>query len=261
MEIKAQRNALETLKMLASQDRQSILIEGFSGSGKTYLAKQYANLLHIDDFVEVPAKVSNIRESIEECSKLNSKLILCIENLDEGVASSSYALLKFLEEPLPNVYIVVTCNSISSIPDTILSRVIHINIDPLTHSDLESYASSVSFERFHSSQSSVLWNCARSFSEIDEILSMSQDQLEYYESLKTMCNNSRDSVSTMVWNLSHYPSKEPSNVELAIRCVMFFANSLFISKCGLECIHDLEQSRVSEHAALSKFIFNIKYCE
>ena len=107
MEYRCQMNALEELKELAKSDRHSILIEGFEGCGKSYLAHEYRRMLGIHDFCIVKSDMDSIRETIDSTTTTNSKIVLCIENLDCGVVNVSYALLKFLEEPQNNVYIVV----------------------------------------------------------------------------------------------------------------------------------------------------------
>ena len=95
MILKCQSSALDELQNLADSDRHSVLIEGVAGSGKTYLAKQYAKFLSINDFVTVNATVNDIRKSIDTSYNLESKIVICIENLDTGVAGASHTLLKF----------------------------------------------------------------------------------------------------------------------------------------------------------------------
>ena len=107
---------------LANSRHHSILIEGPQGCGKTYLAKQYAAMLNVSDFEVVKCSVDTIRDAIDETCKIKNDVVICLENLDDGVLSASYTILKFLEEPLPNVYIVVTCRNLKKVPDTIISR-------------------------------------------------------------------------------------------------------------------------------------------
>ena len=55
---KAQESAAKELRNLADSGRQSILIEGPPGCGKTYLSQQFANLAGIDEYHTVSPKVS-----------------------------------------------------------------------------------------------------------------------------------------------------------------------------------------------------------
>lgn len=260
MEFRSQNDSIIELNKLAENHRQSVLIEGPLGCGKTYLAKQYSNMLNISDFIEVSPKVADIRQAIESCIVNTNNMVLCIENLDLGVKSASYTLLKFLEEPYPNVYIIVTCRSIDSIPDTIISRSAVVTVTPPTSFDLSDYAETKDFSKFHMLESRLVWKCCRTLSDVDNVLAMSIDQIQYYENLSNVCK-CNDSVSNLVWSMSHYDSNQECNLELAIRSISYLMNSPFATNCGIECIKDLNQGRISKHAILSKFVMNIKYCE
>lgn len=256
----SQREALDQLKNLASANRQSIIIEGPSGSGKTYLSKQYANMLAIDDFSQVDPKVATIREALDSCSILQNKVALEIENLDMGVAGASYTLLKSLEEPLPHIYIIITCRNIQAVPDTIISRSAVVTVNPPTLNDIDEYGKQKDKLKFNNIASRLVWQCVRSFTDADTVLEMTPDEIQYYESLAEVCKF-KDSVSNLVWKISHYDSGKECNIELAIRSITELMKSTFITKCGLECIRDLTKGRIAQHAVLSKFVFNAKYIE
>ena len=260
MQANSQKESLQELKMLAQSNRQSILIEGPSGSGKTYLSKQYANMLGIDDFSIVQPKVNDIREALDACLSLNNKVLIEIENLDTGVPKASYTLLKTLEEPSPNMYLVVTCRNMQGVPDTILSRSAVVSVSPPTISDIDAYGKERDLLKFNNVSSRLVWQCARSFSDADEILDMNVDEINYYESLSEVCKFN-DTVSNIIWKISHYASGKECNLELAIRSIMDLMHNNFVTKCGIECIRDLSNSRIAQHAVLAKFIFNAKYCE
>ena len=89
-----QKYSLNELQQLANKDRHSVLIEGSSGCGKTYLARQYAQMIDVYDFINVEPKVQDIRNTIDSCLQLGNKVVICIENLDKGVSGASYTLLK-----------------------------------------------------------------------------------------------------------------------------------------------------------------------
>ena len=137
-----QQRVIPELTRFAENKRHNLLISGIEWCGKTYLAKLYAKKLNIDDFQIVESKISSVKDAIENCIHINTPIVLCIENLDLGVNAVSYAILKFLEEPSDNVYIVVTCRNIKRIPDTILSRCVTIALSPMVESDLVVYCHS-----------------------------------------------------------------------------------------------------------------------
>ena len=254
------KEPLSQLQLLAQSNRQSIIIEGPSGSGKTYLSKQYANMLNIDDFSIIEPKVSSIREALDACLNLNNNLILEIENLDIGVAAASYTLLKSLEEPLPNVYIIITCRNLRGVPDTIISRSAVVTVGPPTLADIDAYGKEKDTLKFNNVASRLVWQCVRSFSDADAVLEMNIDEIQYYESLSETCKF-KESVSNIIWKISHYDSGKECNIELAIRSIIELMKNPFITTCGIDCIRDLNKGRIAQHAVLAKFVFNAKYCE
>lgn len=256
----SQKSALHELHILADSNRQSVLITGPAGSGKSYLVQQYANMLGIDDFATVDPKVADIREALDSCLSISNRVMLEIKNLDLGVPAASYTLLKSLEEPLPHVYIVITCRNGDYIPDTIISRSAVINVGPPTNTDIDAYGKERNQLKFANVASRLVWQCVRSFSDADAVLEMTPDEIEYYESLSELCKFN-DTVSNLVWKLGHYDSNKECNVELAIRSVMELMHKPFITKCGIDCIRDLNKARIAQHAVLAKFVFNAKFCE
>ena len=260
MIFKSQVETIEELKKLASSNRQSVMIVGPSGSGKSYLAQQYANLLGIDDYSAIDPKVSDIREALDSCLTISNKVLLEIKNLDLGVPAASYTLLKSLEEPLPHVYIVITCRNADHVPDTIISRSAVVNLGPPTLSDIDNYGKQKDTLKFNNVSSRLAWKCVRSFTDADDVLNMTLDEIQYYESLSELCKF-KDSVSNLVWKLGHYDSNKECNLELAIRSVIELMHNPFITQCGIDCIRDLNRGRIAQHAVLAKFIFNAKFCE
>ena len=114
--------------------------------------------------------------------------------------------------------------------------------------------------KFNNVSSRLAWKCVRSFSDADDVLSMSSDEIQYYESLSELCKF-KESVSSAVWKLGHYDSNKECNLELAIRSIIELMHNPFVTKCGIDCIRDLNRGRIAQHAVLAKFIFNAKFCE
>ena len=215
-------------------------------------------MLSIDDYAIIQPKVADIREALDSCLSLQNPILLEIENLDMGVPAASYTVLKSLEEPLPNVYIIVTCRNIQGVPDTIVSRSAVVTVNPPTLSDIDSYAREKNLLKFNTVSSRLVWRCVRSFSDVDAVLNMNADEIDYYESLSEICKF-KDSVSNIIWKLGHYNSGQESNIELAIRSISELMHDSFITRCGIECIRDLSLGRIAQHAVLAKFVLNAKY--
>ena len=260
MNFTCQQAAISDLSSLAERRRHSVLIEGVEGSGKTYLAQHYAKLLDISDVQIVEPNVQSIKSTIEACYKIDNEVVLCIENLDTGVAAVSYALLKFLEEPNPNIYIVVTCRNINRVPDTIISRSVCVLTSPPIDSDIAIYASNKDNTKFTELRTRHIWSCIRTFKDVDIVLSMTSQQIEYFNSLSSMMGF-KDTVSNMMWKLGHYPDNSETPIEIVIRYIVELSDSSHIRQAGIQCLSDLSNSRIASHAVLAKFLFECKYCE
>lgn len=260
MNLICQDSAIQDLQKLANSDIHSILIEGPEGCGKSHLARYYAKMVQVDDFQIVAPKVDSMKSAIEECYKLNCPIVLCIENLDIGVESASYVLLKFLEECPSNVYIIVTCRNIKHVPETIISRSAVVVTSPPVDKDISSYAIEKNLDLFQTVQRHKIWRCVRTFKDVDTVFNMNANQLEYFSSLHEV-SKFQDSVSNLVWKISHYPDNSESPIELVIRYIMDEIGTSHVRKAGIDCIKDLSQGRIASHAVLAKFVFTCKYCE
>lgn len=245
---------------LANSRHHSILIEGPQGCGKTYLAKQYAAMLNVSDFEVVKCSVDTIRDAIDETCKIKNDVVICLENLDDGVLSASYTILKFLEEPLPNVYIVVTCRNLKKVPDTIISRSVVVSCGPPIDKDIEEFASSRNKQKFQSLSDSSIWKSVRSFKDAEYVLSMNDEQIKYFSQLDKMMSFS-DIVSNIIWKLGHYEDNTEIPVGLVMQYIISKTNSKTVKRAAIRCMSDISLGRLAQHACLARFVFEAKYVE
>lgn len=260
MKLVNQQCALSEFQSLAESDRHSILIEGIEGCGKTYLAKKYSELINCDDFQVVEPKVQSIKDAITTCYQIDTKVVICIENLDSGVLAASYALLKFLEEPANHVYIVVTCRNIQHVPDTIVSRSAVVTVPSPKPCDLVSYAQLVDNAQYSYLQNKPIWQCAKTFKDVDTILTLTPQKVDYYNNLNNSLKKS-DSIYNMMWALQKYPDGSSTPLELVIRYIMYTTSSNVVWSAGHECLKELIDGRIANHAVLAKFLFEFKYTQ
>ena len=260
MELICQRDSLKKLEEAAQYKSQSLLLVGPSGSGKTFLAKQYSMLLGVSDFQVVKCDVQSIRDCIDECYELSQPVVVCIENIDGGQLSSSYTILKFLEEPMPNVYIVVTCTNIQKVPDTIISRSIVIQTSPPLIRDIEMIAKSRDSAKLEKARRSAVWKCVRSFKDAEYVMNMTDEQIRYFESMKDLLRFN-DSVSNITWKLNHYSDNQDIPTQIVIQYIMTITDNVHIKRACIDCLNDLESSKIAEHSVLARFVFECKYCE
>lgn len=260
MDAKCQVSAIDELKQLVDRDVHSIVIEGPEGCGKTYLATEFARLKGISDFISVAPKVSELKQAMNTSIDLQTPLVLCVENLDTGVLAASYSLLKFLEEPIPSVYTVVTCRNVENIPDTIVSRCPVVTVSTPNSIDRDNYAMLRNPAAFQDICKSPLWRCARTFKDVDMILGFRPDQQLYFECLSQVLRF-KDTVSNLMWKLGHFEDSSEAPTLLVLRYLVEIAESEHVKQAGMHCIEELSNARIASHAILAKFIFECKYCE
>lgn len=248
---------LTMLKQLADRRAPSILIAGPSGSGKSWMAREYARYLSIEDFVLVDPTVSSIREIADVCADKHTPMVVCVENLDLGVVAASYTLLKFLEEPQPDIHIVVTVRNINHIPTTIPSRCVTVWAAAPLPSDLIQYGETRNFAKFNQLKDTIMFKACLGFNDVDALLDMDTTKLAYYGQLPDILQ-SKDSVSGLVWKLTHYADNSALDPLFALQCI----TSAFqgrIAKYGRRCVGDIQSGRVAAHTAITKFIFDCRY--
>lgn len=260
MNFVSQVSAIEQLNTLSKYRRQSVLIEGVKGCGKSYLARMYATMLGVEEFVSVTPKVSELRETIDQSISSEADVVVCIENLDCGVAGAAYTLLKFLEEPAPNIFVIITCRNMNMLPDTIMSRSAVVSVSHPLPQDIDLYAKAKDQTKYNLLQNNLLWKCVRSYSDADTVLGMNQTNLAYFSGLTELAQF-KDSVSNIVWKLGHYEDNSETPVEIVIRYIIEILKTPTVVKAGVECITDLNSGRFAQHAVLSKFVFTAKYIE
>lgn len=256
MHLTNQKIPLESLSKYAESKKQVLILSGSSGVGKTYLAKEYRKMLDIPDFDVVDPKVDDIRQMMCESAQLESPMVVCIENLDLGVPAASYTLLKFLEEPRANVYIVITCRNLNRVPDTIISRAPVVSIPNITEADIESYAATLDSTKVESVKTDkTLWRCIKNFQDLDTLTAMPPQNLAYFKSLLDI--NAKQSVSAITWKMQKFPDGSQVPLEIAVRYMMY-SNSSWTTYC-LAALNDLALGRIGGSAILSKLIFDLKY--
>ena len=257
MQFQCQTEALDNLKLLADHHQHGVLIVGNSGSGKTYLARQYAKMLSISDFYIINPVISDLKTMIDSCIENATPVVICIEDLDNGVIQASYPLLKLIEDCPSYIYVVVTCCNLFEIPDTIPSRCALVSVNAPTKSDIEQYAKSVDPTAYDFISKHKVWSCARGFTDVDMILKFTPEHIKYYNNLTNIIS-SQDSVSTIAWKIQHYDDNSEAPVAFVLRYLLDFLQG-YKRKVCIECLNDLADNRISKNAIVSKLVFELKY--
>jgi len=253
-----QTEAIENIKFLADHKQHGVLIVGDSGSGKTYLARKYAGLLGISDFYIINPVISDLKTMIDTCVESQTDVVICIENLDSGVIQAAYPLLKLIEDCPSYIYVVVTCNNLYSIPDTIPSRCALVTINPPTTQDIEQYAKSVDPTAYDFVSKHKVWSCVKGFSDADMALKFTPEHIKYYNNLTNIIN-AKDSVSNISWKLMHYDDNSETPVAFVMRYILGLLQTDFEKRSCIGCLNDLADNRISKNAIVSKLVFELKY--
>lgn len=149
-------NLIENFKNRCSNGNLSHaqLISGEDGIGKSILAEILGKLILNGDlnreYVDIinyrPSKASfgvdDVREIIDEVNKKpfeGDKKVIIIHQGNKLTIQAQNALLKTIEEPPTEVYIIILCESLELILDTIKSRCEIYKLTPLTKDELYKY--------------------------------------------------------------------------------------------------------------------------
>lgn len=261
LDLANQKNAIEQLKTCAKNRKHSIIIEGPSGSGKTFLAQQYMNMVGSSDLYIAYPKVSELRDTLDTVSDVENDVVICVENIETGVVSCSYVLLKFMEEPQNNVFIALTCMNTNDIPDTLISRSMVVTVAPPTHHDLDLYAESNYPKVYSSIKRQSIYKCASTFSDVDDICSMSSEQIDYFKKWNKL-DSFYGSVYKTCWALGHYPDKSNVPIKLLIKYIMYVnkGNRHVIESCT-ECMNQLDKNNMASYLVIQKLVFDLRYCD
>lgn len=247
----------EVFSNLASRKVQSVLIDGPSGCGKTYWASYYATQLNVP-FYTIQPNVQSLRDIISTSYELSEPILVCIENIDSGVSSASQTILKFLEEPISTIYLVVTCRNLSKIPDTILSRSAHVSVPNPTSEELKQYCETTYADKLSSAPFRTALQYCRSYKDVDTLASYSTDNINYLFTLYPTLM-SKDSISNIVWKLGHLDNNAELDSKFSTYILLKSSKDPRIQKYCLQCLKDLENSRIASHAVLSKLVLECKY--
>ena len=147
------------------------LISGEDGIGKSILAEILGKLILNGDinreYVDIinyrPSKASfgvdDVREIIDEVNKKpfeGDKKVIIIHQGNKLTIQAQNALLKTIEEPPTEVYIIILCESLELILDTIKSRCEIYKLTPLTKDELYKYIAIKGYDYSEEEKSSAI---------------------------------------------------------------------------------------------------------
>ena len=147
------------------------LISGEDGIGKSILAEILGKLIlngdlnreYVDIINYKPSKASfgvdDVREIIDEVNKKpfeGDKKVIIIHQGNKLTIQAQNALLKTIEEPPTEVYIIILCEGLELILDTIKSRCEIYKLTPLTKDELYKYIAIKGYDYSEEEKSSAI---------------------------------------------------------------------------------------------------------
>ena len=260
MLLEFQQDALSYLKSLADNDIHSVCISGISGSGKTYLAHEFAKMKHIDTFQIVSHKVDDLKSALYASYSSEDRQVVCIENLDSGTSAASQVILKYLEEPKSNVYVIVTCCNAAKLPSTIRSRSVSVGLKPPAEQDLWKYAESIVSNRsvssyLKNSDSGLFTSICKSLDAVKLLNSMKLEDLQHYESFtsREFWNKTPDQI---IWSLGHFADGSAIDLSISLRLLY---KAFDYDRSVLDAMLDLESGKLSSTAVLGNLVLKLKF--
>ena len=172
------KNVIESFKKRADSGEISHahIIVGEDGIGKSNLANKLARIIlgkfEERDYIDIinyrckkaSFGVDDVREIVDEINKKpfeGDKKVIIIYDGNKLTVQAQNALLKTIEEPPKGVYIILLCESLELILDTIKSRCQIYKLTPLTKEDVKLYIDRINDDSF--SQEEI--NAAIAYSE------------------------------------------------------------------------------------------------
>ena len=259
MTFDCQTSAITDLTTLANCGSHGLIIVGLPGCGRKYVARQYANAVGASDFNLISPSMSEIRSMVDDANSTDSTVVYCVDEMDSGLVSVAYPLLKLIEDCPRNVYVTITCSNIERIPDTIISRCSVVTMPNPTKSDLAQYGVTKDQDLYDTLSKLPLWHSVKSFTDIDELYKLSPDKIKYFDQLIGDLGKSKVGVSNMVWRLQHFEDKSATPITLVIRHLMHINPTKSNLHVYLQCLNELQMNRMSVNAILCKMLFDLKY--
>ena len=113
-----------------------VIITGQKGQGKTELVKYISKKLKYS-LVEFGIKIDEIREMIEIAYKQTEPIIYLIQNADKMSINAQNSLLKLVEEPPQQAFIIMELQQIENTLETIKSRCQEIKVEMYSELEIE----------------------------------------------------------------------------------------------------------------------------
>lgn len=208
---------------------QSLISENAFDTDELRLLESYPDLRIIDGSDKLITKdfvVDSLAHLQSTSLENNAKKILWIKNIENSNKQSLNSLLKFIEEPTDNTYIIMSTNNISQVLDTIKSRAQVITLKTPSIEALTIEFVNKGIERKYAQVIAHIFTNTKAIVDFEP-----EDIKNYYDWMINILRDSLDNNSKMITRPLSYISK--NNYHLALGMFRVFINDIWRHNEGL----------------------------
>lgn len=270
-----QKNNIALIKQLIGEGRlpRFILVNGNANMGKNLFCKEAANILNYP-YLIIEGGIDNIRDLIFEANTHKTERLFILPYIEQLSSRAQEALLKIIEEPPPNCYIIATTNNLYLLKPTIKNRAYIINIEPYNEQQLLEYLNKQKY--IISNYKYLFGNAIYSPTLIDYYLSNDNENLKRYmaevEKFAININKINASNALKASGLFNLKEKEEQGQKLDILRFLQLLSTYMVSrkeykfsrvcnKLSLLCLNYINQLNINgiqKEALIKNFIIDYR---
>ena len=186
-----QTNLLKQIDKLIEENKfpRFSIVTGQKGQGKTEVIKYISNKLNIP-VIFYNISIDDIRTMIELAYKCTQKMIFVIKNGDNMSINAQNSLLKVIEEPPYNCYIVLELNDINNTLETIRSRCQEFKMENYTQKEIDYMIDNITLIKGYPmtlQEKSILDNIAKNYYQIELLIKYGIEK--FYQFVEKVVDN------------------------------------------------------------------------
>ena len=177
MNIVGQKSLLKTLDEQIADGRypRFSIMCGYDGYGKKTIASYITEKLKYN-IVFFESKIDDVRRCIEMAYNYPQPIFYVIKDAQEMSVSAKNSMLKLVEEPPENAYVILLCSSKEFLLETILSRGVLYQLSDYTEQELTEFIQ-LNFPSYTNAQIRTVLDVCRSPGEIISCSSVNLEEL------------------------------------------------------------------------------------
>lgn len=233
-----QLNIVNQIKHLKNNNKlpRFILLQGAEGYGKKTLCKEIGKMCGFD-VVLFGNKVDELRDCIDLAYKQKEPIIYVLQDSDTMSLAAKNSILKLVEEPPVNAYIIMLCENEQSILPTIISRAFFIKMEPYNIDDLLTYTKQKD-TAFTDNQIEVITKICDSPGMINKLIECDTEEILTFceKVVDNLCTVTLSNALKISKKVKLTASSEGWDVKLFLNCLQYFTHEAFKkTKCDKYC--------------------------